>query len=441
MAKKSRLIATLVAWAFSALAWAATDAEVIAQGEALVRAGRYAEAYQLLEPLEDKLAGDLKFDYLLARAALETNRASRASFIYERILAADPNFVGVRLEMGRAYLALGDYARAKLEFETVLRFTNLPPDLREQATIYSKAAESYVAGKRTVGYGYVEYSFGYDSNPQSATSTSEIGLAGGNTIILPQSSLKRSDHFNSLALGGELLHALSGRFLAYAGADARLRGYRQTEAADFYTLDGRAGLGYNEGAHSARLGVTGGGYWLDYEKTRRSAGLAADYRYLFSRQDQFSFGATATGFRFVPESLKVNDYDLYLATIGWVHAVNDGRGALGLSLLGGEEKATRGRLDGDRPLYGGRLTIQHALTDRLGVFFLGGFQRGRYKDVNPTFDVRRDDKLYDVTTGLTWSFAKGWSLRPQVLYLKNRSNISLFEYDRKEISVNLRADS
>src|SRR5688500_16376548 len=123
----------------------------------MVQAGRYAEAYQLLEPLEDELAGDVKYDYLLARSALETNRPSQASFIYERILAVDPNYAGVRLEMGRAYLALGDYARAKLEFETVLNFASLPPALREQALVYAKADEDRLAGKATVFRGYVEY--------------------------------------------------------------------------------------------------------------------------------------------------------------------------------------------------------------------------------------------------------------------------------------------
>src|SRR3989475_7348094 len=126
-----RAFVAALLWAFAFATWA--QADIVAQGEALVRAGRYADAYQLLEPHEDRLAGDIRFDYLLARAALETGRPSKASFIYERILAQEPNYVGVRLEMGRAYLALGDYARAKLEFETVMRFENLPPGLRKQA--------------------------------------------------------------------------------------------------------------------------------------------------------------------------------------------------------------------------------------------------------------------------------------------------------------------
>jgi hypothetical protein len=149
--------------------WAA-DADIVNQAEALMRSGRYAEAFELLEPLEDKLAGDLRYDYLLARAALEMGDPSRATFVYERLLAVEPNFPGVRLEMGRAYYLLGDYARAKLEFETLLRFPNLPPDLRQQATIYAQAVEERLAGKRTVGVGYIEYGYGYDSNPQSITS-------------------------------------------------------------------------------------------------------------------------------------------------------------------------------------------------------------------------------------------------------------------------------
>jgi len=50
------------------------------------------------------------------------------------------------------------------------------------------------------------------------------------------------------------------------------------------------------------------------------------------------------------------------------------------------------------------------------------------------------DSLYDLTAGMTWSFAKGWSLRPQVVYYRNKSNLPLFEYDRTDASINLRLD-
>ncbi len=60
--------------------------------------------------------------------------------------------------------------------------------------------------------------------------------------------------------------------------------------------------------------------------------------------------------------------------------------------------------------------------------------------MNPLFVVEREDELYDVVAGASWSIAKGWSLRAQVLYLENDSNIDLFEYDRTDASLNLRVD-
>jgi tetratricopeptide (TPR) repeat protein len=426
-------------WTLAFSVWAQA-LDPVAQAEAMVRAGRYAEAFQLLEPLEDKLAGDVRYDYLLARSALETGRASQASFIYERILAVDPNYAGVRLEMGRAYLALGDYARAKLEFETVLRFTNLPPALREQALAYAKAAEQRAAGKATVFKGYLEYGYGYDSNPQSATSANPISAANGFLIFLDNTSLERSDHYHALTAGGEVVHGLSERFSVYAGGDARMRGYRELDVANYGQLDGRLGFGFAEGAHNARLGVTGGRYFLDDQKVRDNAGVTAEYRRLFGTRDQVSLAVLAGSYRYLPDTLQVNDYDLLQGTLGWIGVVSEGRGIVGFSVLGGMEKATAGRLDGDKPFYGGRLTLQNTLTEKTGVFVLAGVQRGKYKEIHPTFGVQRLDTLYDVIAGISWNFAQGWSLRPQLVYLKNTSNVELFEYDRTDFSLNVRLD-
>jgi tetratricopeptide (TPR) repeat protein len=433
-------VVVVMAWSFAAASWAQSDPAVIAQGESLVRAGRYAEAYKLLEPHEDRLAGDLKFDYLLARSALESGQPSKASFIYERILAVEPNFVGVRLEMGRAYLALGDYARAKLEFETVLRFDNLPADLRQQAQIYGNAADQYIAGKKTVAVGYLEYGYGYDSNPQSATRISEVTLAGGGTLLLPQTALPQGDQYHAFTLGGEIVHAVSDRVTVFAGGDARARLHRDLEPADFGTVDVRFGVGHNEGAHNLRFALTGGRFWLDDLKTRDSTGATLDYRYLAGKQDQISVGVSGSRNKFLPDALKINSYDLFQGSFGWLHGSADGRGAAGATLLAGMENELNGRVDGDKPFVGIRLTLQRALTNYVGGFLLAGAQYGEYSEVNPLFGAKREDTLYDVTLGVSWAVAKGWSLRPQVLYMKNRSNLPLFEYDRTDVSLNLRLD-
>lgn len=431
-----RAIVAALAWALAASVWAA-DADVVNQAEAMVRAGRYAEAYKLLEPLEDRMAGDVRYDYLLARSALEMGQPSRATFVYERILAVEPNYAGVRLEMGRAYLLLGDLARAKLEFETLLRFPNLPPDLRQQVLIYAKAAEEQLAGKKVVKFGYVEYGFGYDTNTQSVTSVNPITTAAGDPLF-PGTEL--GDQYHALSLGGELVYPMTDRLAAYAGGDARLRAHRHIDTADFNTLDGRLGLSYSEGASQTRIGIIAGRYSLDYQPTRDNAGLTAEFRTLVNPTNQLTVSAQLSKFEFVPELLKENDYDLLQTTVGWLGVVNEGRGAIGVSLLGGVEKERGGRPDGDKPYVGARLTLQNSLTERVGAFFLGGAQRGKYKDFNVAFGGQRRDTLYDIVAGITWSFAPGWSLRPQLVYIKNDSNLAIFEYEKTDLSINVRMD-
>jgi tetratricopeptide (TPR) repeat protein len=435
-----RALVVALAWSVAAVAWAQSDAQLVAQGESLVRAGRYAEAYKLLEPHEDRLAGDLKFDYLLARSALESGQPSKASFIYERILAVEPNFVGVRLEMGRAYLALGDFARAKLEFETVLRFENLPPDLRQQAQIYGNAADQYLAGKRTVGFAYLEFGYGYDTNPQSATRISEVTLAGGGTLLLPQSALAQGDQYSAFTAGGELIHALTDRFTIFAGGEGRARLFRDLDIAEFGTVDLRAGMGYNQGVHNVRFAATAGRFWLDDTKARDSWGGTLDYRYLAGKQDQITLGINASRNSFLPAALEVNSYDMGQASIGWLHATADGRGAAGLTLLGGYEWATEGRVDGDKPFGGLRVILQRTLAQSVGAFLSAGVQYGEYSEVNPLFGTKREDTFGDVTLGVSWAFTKGWSLRPQVVYMRNESNQDLYKYDRTDVSLNVRLD-
>ncbi|MGA7984623.1 MAG: tetratricopeptide repeat protein [Burkholderiales bacterium] len=420
------------------LAWSAEPD--LGQAEALMRAGRFADAYRLLEPFEDTKAGDLKFDYLLARSALESGQPSRASFIYERILAVAPNYVGVRLEMGRAYYELHDYARAIAIFETVLRFQNLPPDIRKQAQAYEQAARQSLEARKTVGYGYIEASAGYDSNPLSATSVADIPLVDGSILVLPPSALKRSDHYGALAFGGEVVHALSDRISLFAGGDVRGRSYNNIDAANFADAGGRLGMGYSSGSTSVRFGLGAGHYELDGDPTRDTKSITVDGRHLLANKDLVSFSFGDSQFRFVPEGLKINDFNLYNAAIGWQRGINSGRGAVGFTLLGGQENDVGGRPDGDKPFVGIRVSLQNAFSDRMGGFLSAGTQRGKYRTTNAAFGVRREDDLSDITVGLTWSFGAGWSLRGQLQYMKNKSNIVLYEFDRTDASLTLRKD-
>ncbi len=188
------------------LAHAQIDQAVLEKADTLLKAGAAEEAYQLLEPLEVQAAGDPVYDSLLGTAALDSKRPSKATFVYERILAVTPDYVGVRADMGRAYFALGDFGRAKIEFETVLTFQNLPQDLRSTVEQYAKAAEARAQDKRTVFTGYVEMGLGHDTNITSANQAASINYPGSASVAANSYTPDaKPDNYATLGLGAEPL--------------------------------------------------------------------------------------------------------------------------------------------------------------------------------------------------------------------------------------------
>ena len=67
------------------------DDDPLARAQALIEAGKPAEAYALLEPLEASYAGEPAFDYLYGVAALDSGQALRAVFALERVVDTKPD--------------------------------------------------------------------------------------------------------------------------------------------------------------------------------------------------------------------------------------------------------------------------------------------------------------------------------------------------------------
>ena len=48
------------------------------------------------------------------------------------------------------------------------------------------------------------------------------------------------------------------------------------------------------------------------------------------------------------------------------------------------------------------------------------------------------DNLYEFGGGLVWEFVKTWSLRPEILYIRDQSNAVGFNYSSTEVWINIR---
>jgi len=153
--------------------------------------------------------------------------------------------------------------------------------------------------------------------------------------------------------------------------------------------------------------------------------------------------------RFADASLSLNDFNQFTLGSGWLHIMPDWNTALLGSLFLAREKEVGpvtlanpggGRADGNKRTLGLRVGIQTSLSKITELFGNLGWQSGTFDKTNAAFLRKRNDRQYDMSVGVNWHLDKGWTLRPQLSYMKNASNIVIYGYDRMDVSLAIRRD-
>lgn len=441
-----RLIAsTLLLWLLSCgIAFAAEPD--LGKADALLKAGKAREGYNLLAPHEYEMAGNVDYDYLLGIAALDSGKPDKATLALERVLAANPDYVGARLDLARAYFALADYERAKTEFEAV-QAQNPPPVAKSVIEQYLAAIDKKTNPSTTVT-GYLEGSLGYDTNVNTSTATSQVFIPlFGASLTLDSTSLAARDNYLTLGGGLEITHPVKAGLSLFAGVDAkkRLNFFKDTFNTD--SLDGRVGLNIDEGANTFRLSAQKGVYAIDDKFNRSLEALSGEWRHTLNPRNILSvfgqYGMLRYDYDKSGNDLSYNDVDQSIVGLGWLHALDDyGKNIVFASIYGGDENTVTDttRIDGDQKFWGVKLGGQKSLVENLEAVGSVGFKEGGYQSRNLLILDYRRDYQYDLTLGLNWRPLQNWTVRPQLSYTHNDSNSGLNDYDRTDASVTVRRD-
>ncbi|MCX7890762.1 MAG: tetratricopeptide repeat protein [Burkholderiales bacterium] len=426
--------ALLAALAFAVAQAAAAAEPDLGRAERLVSEGRYREAYDLLAPFEPTRGSDPQFGYLFGRAALGTGDAARAKVLFERSLAARPGSIPTRLALGRAYYALGQYAEAKIEFETVLSFDNLPPDLESQVQIYADAAAQYLdRGRRLTWFGYAETGVGrYRVN-----STRGTQALGGDD---------RQDTFYNARAGGGLDYFLSDEWALDASLDYRFRHYDNPDVRNDSDWRWRAAATRVLDAASLVFGTRGRVSYRGDGIHRTDYGLFATWRYRLDEDNQLALGAEVERRHYPNGPLRDRSRTRSTASAGWTRGFADGKATFSLRGWGGYNYATS-RPDGDSAVYGATASLDYTFSPRLGGFVFAWYEHDNFNTdrihfhpdaLDESVILRRKDNLYEIGGGLVWEFARNWTLRPEILWIRDQSNAVAFNYSSTEVWLNVR---
>jgi outer membrane protein len=434
---QASFLALVLSGALSAMA-AGAD---LSAAKALIESGKPAEAYKVLEPFEFEMAGNQDFDYLLAVAALDSGQPEKAILIFDRVLTVNPKFSGARLDLARAYFALKSDTAAREQFE-IVQSQNPPEPAKTTITKYLAAIDARSAAKVRNFKVYTEFTVGHDSNVNASTSDANVFVPAFNaTLTLATSNLETSSKYFAVAAGGEYTHVINPRIKLLLGADTKKR--QNPEASQFRTgsLDAHAGVRYGGDDNNVTVLVQRGRFYLAGDPNRDSYGASGQWAYTVHPQLQVSVFGALTLNRYVPVAIQSNDSNLTLAGISWLYAVDpEARTLISTTAFSGVDSDHRIRTDGSKDFRGVRIAAQHKVRDDIAVYGSLGVQAGDYDKLNVAFSKKREDQQFDATLGVSWSVNDSWSVRPQVSSSKNNSNISIYEYERREASVTVRWD-
>jgi outer membrane protein len=447
-----RVLTTSLASAFIALAGYTTafaseamqlektlNSQTLIDAQALILKGDFNATYELLEPLEVGRAGEKEYDYLLGVAAVESNHLTRGAFALERVLARDPNHKDARAEMAKAYFLLGETEASKTEFNNVLQQN---PDEKTKKIIEKLLTDiQKTEGTATTFTAYLDLGLGWDSNVSSVPNISAIAvpLIGG-TFQLGNSALAKSDNFANLAAGISFRHPFTKQFSVFGGVNGTNHLNGSETAFDNSSLDFNAGLQYVQDKNNLIFSLQDSHFDLDAEGFRHAYGGSAQWIYNLDAYNQGGIYTQFTRLNYTGNSTQNSD-----RTIVGINAAHAFQGSykpvMFASYYGGRDVARDEDVNAiSQDVLGLRLGGQLNFNDQWQLFSTFSYELRQNDRKNTAFLKARKDDQYDATMGMRYTPARGWTVKPQISYTQNDSNIELYGYDRSIVSVNVRKD-
>ena len=409
---------------------AVADEALLQQAEALINAGQFQAARELLEPQEQTLAGDPGYDYLLGLAMLQTGEPGRASLALERAVGQDQRFAGARLDLARAYYESGDFRAAKRELEQ-LRDLNPPPQAQ-------RAIEEYLAlianRQRRLRLEYRLHSkTGYDSNVNSATAASQfLGFE-----LIP-SSQETPSPFGEIGGSVVVFKPLSARLLLDTRLNLRKR--NNPDASFVNSTSGDLSVGLRHVKEGETRFVRLQTYRLDIDGELNSEGLALTGAWerevrrglrlgVFGRIGRTEYG----------DSLSVKDVDTIVGGLSasWSFGPG-GRGSLGGALLAGTDDPRVDTSRYARDMAGVRINAGWAFSPQIRAQFTAGLMQSDYDAVffEQQFDSPREDTLFNAGVSVQWRLSPKWLMSHDLFYTNNDTDVDVFAFERVQTSLN-----
>lgn len=380
--------------------------------------------------------------------ALEDDRLKTAIKAFQSILSQQPGLHRARLELAVAYYRSLQYEEARKLAQQVLDDPQTPPEVRVTVLAFlgqiqkdEQAAAMRHEFKPSISLGMM-----YDSNVNVGPGTEIIEEIPG--AILTPGSQAQSD--NALVLAAGLAHTFrpgttyefgerTASFLWQSQASLYHRAYNDMDDFDLSVLTLGTGPALVSLRHwRANLALNLDRIWLGGDELALFSSLNPAVTWQFNN-GEVTWDATLTDRRY-DESADDGREGTYKATgvaLGRYFNQRKVAGQVGARLLDFSADDHRFGNDGYELLAG---VIVKAWPNGT-LYGRANYRDVEYDAVEPGFTEARDETERRIAAGFQHDFKAGhldkWSINGGIQYTDNSSNISIYDYDRRQITLNL----
>ncbi|RTL57939.1 MAG: DUF560 domain-containing protein [Rhodocyclaceae bacterium] len=439
MQKKALSYRTLLIAAFTGCVALRAAAQTPTQDiKALVEQGKPAEAYALGSQNPD-FFGTPDFDFFFGIAAIDAGHADEGVLALERYLLLFPANARARLELARGYFVLGEDGRAKEEFENV-KALNPPAEVVGTIDRYLEALQQRAARYETTIRGYVEGGVGTDSNVNGGVSGASISLPIFGPVTVGTAGVQKGDIVQMLAAGAQVTHPVAQGVMVFGAADWDQKAYitQSTLNQDNFNLMG--GVNWMQGQHQFRLTAGLSDLELNHGPFRAGNTLGGEWSYQLDDLQSFQVGLQQAGLTYAGAN-SVRNADMNSAAGAYRRVIPMAwQPVVTLSGSYVTEDNRKQRQDLSRDIYGLRAAVTATPSAAWTLSLAYSYQESPYRQPDPLLLVRRQDSFQSVEFSASYQLNRNLSLRGELSWMDNASNIALYAYQREAVAVKLRYD-
>ncbi|MDH5437119.1 MAG: hypothetical protein OEX83_10200, partial [Gammaproteobacteria bacterium] len=299
---------------------------------------------------------------------------------------------------------------------------------------------------KTTAKAYIETSLGYDTNTNGGPASGDFSspFFPGISLSLNKSDLRQSDAFYQMKVGGVVSAPVAPGEHLTMGYDISYRGHKDVEAKSFDTkIFNTYAIGsiLDENSKYSFGGQINVMYQGD-QQLRTILGLSGEWKYKLALDTDFTLSGQISKYHYT-EQIEKDATSVIIGTgltrryEGSMKPVIFGYLSIGRDLAAVSGSAAAAVAD--RTVFGASTGIQLMLSPDFSLSGTLSAQKIGYGEAGFFGKIRKDD-FWSATLSSNWLFMPDWSLRADINFIENNSNISINNYDRTEGQLSIRHD-